>query len=420
MAIGYLLALLPSLGVLIGVVFLIVNFVRRATSERALILGLGFVMTFGIVSMSLSVPYYCMVKAFFGMSALVPFCVAGAIGLDWMASRHQLLRGLVFILLGVWALNSFASVWILSQSSRASIVRAGSLIEEEHFSDAAELLKGALAADPANLELRAMRAMSLASAGEHATARHEAEAILALHPRNASAHLAMASVLSSDNHLEEAMDHVRRAMESAPAYGRCYRDLGVLLIKGSRNQEASDVAREGLRVAPYDPDLRFLLGSALVALGDKSGSETQFILGAGLEPDNARGHYQAAVALEMQKRTAEAASHYESALRLRPDFAEALNNLAWIRASSPVDQLRDGAAGVRLAERACQITSYKEPLLIGTLSAAYAEAGRFEEAAATSAKARDLALAAGQTAIAEKNEELIRLFKSGRPYREQP
>jgi len=50
---------------------------------------------------------------------------------------------------------------------------------------------------------------------------------------------------------------------------------------------------------------------------------------------------------------------------------------------------------VRLAERACELTHYDEPLFIGTLAAAYAEAGRFSEAVTTAEKAEQLATSAG-------------------------
>jgi hypothetical protein len=57
--------------------------------------------------------------------------------------------------------------------------------------------------------------------------------------------------------------------------------------------------------------------------------------------------------------------------------------------------------------------------MIGTLAAAYAEAGRFEEAVAASEKARDLAQALGQQTLALKNQDLMQLFKTRQPYREQ-
>ena len=59
-------------------------------------------------------------------------------------------------------------------------------------------------------------------------------------------------------------------------------------------------------------------------------------------------------------------------------------------------------------------------MLIGTLAAAYAEAGRFDEAVAAAQKAHDLALASGQKELATKNQQLLELYQSRQAYREPP
>ena len=57
-------------------------------------------------------------------------------------------------------------------------------------------------------------------------------------------------------------------------------------------------------------------------------------------------------------------------------------------------------------------------MFIGTLAAAYAEAGRFPEAVTTAEKAERLATTAGLTAVAAKNRQLLELYRAGKPYRE--
>jgi lipopolysaccharide biosynthesis regulator YciM len=95
-----------------------------------------------------------------------------------------------------------------------------------------------------------------------------------------------------------------------------------------------------------------------------------------------------------------------------------LNNLAWALATSPDASKRDGKRAVQLAERACDLTQYQQPIMVGTLAAAYAEAGRFDDAVATAQKARDIALALGQKDIAGNNQHLLELYKSGRAFHE--
>jgi hypothetical protein len=73
---------------------------------------------------------------------------------------------------------------------------------------------------------------------------------------------------------------------------------------------------------------------------------------------------------------------------------------------------------VQLAERACELTHYGQPLFIGTLAAAYAEAGRFPEAVTTAKKAEQLAAAAGLKDLAGKNRQWLELYRVKKPYHE--
>jgi len=81
--------------------------------------------------------------------------------------------------------------------------------------------------------------------------------------------------------------------------------------------------------------------------------------------------------------------------------------------------VRDGAEAVRLARQAGALTLRKSPLALGTLAAAYAEAGRFSDAVRTAEEARDLAIADGQPQLAERNRILLELYRAGRPYHEE-
>jgi len=96
----------------------------------------------------------------------------------------------------------------------------------------------------------------------------------------------------------------------------------------------------------------------------------------------------------------------------------ALNNLAWQLATSPDAKLRDGTRAVKLAELACQQTQYQQTIMVGTLAAAYAEAGRFDDATAAAQKACVLAGQRGETNLLTRNQELLALYQKHQPYHE--
>jgi len=114
----------------------------------------------------------------------------------------------------------------------------------------------------------------------------------------------------------------------------------------------------------------------------------------------------------------EAIVQFQTALQIKPDSVDVLNNLAWLLATGPDAQLRDGVQAVQYAGRACELTHHGVTPLVGTLAAAYAEAGRFDDAIATAQKACALATAAGEKDLLEKNQKLLVLYRAHQPYHE--
>ena len=62
-------------------------------------------------------------------------------------------------------------------------------------------------------------------------------------------------------------------------------------------------------------------------------------------------------------------------IHIRPNDVALLNDTAWILATSTESALRKGAKAVKLAQRAVELSGNREPSLLDTLAAAYAEAG---------------------------------------------
>ena len=110
----------------------------------------------------------------------------------------------------------------------------------------------------------------------------------------------------------------------------------------------------------------------------------------------------------------EAIAQYQKALQIKPD-SRALNNLAWLLATCPDARLRDGVQAVKYAEQACELTHYGVTL-VGTLAAAYAEAGRYDDAMA--ARKSSLWPGGGRTGIAGDKPETAGFYRAHQPYHE--
>lgn len=96
------------------------------------------------------------------------------------------------------------------------------------------------------------------------------------------------------------------------------------------------------------------------------------------------------------------------------------NNRAWELATSADPAKRNGARAVELAEDACVQTHYQQAVMVGTLAAAYAEAGRFDEAIGAAQMACAMAEKAGDAKLLAKNKEMLGRFLQRQPYHEPP
>jgi tetratricopeptide (TPR) repeat protein len=75
------------------------------------------------------------------------------------------------------------------------------------------------------------------------------------------------------------------------------------------------------------------LGNALLREGKLQEAIGHFEQALRIKPDFADAHYNLGVALETLGRTQEAIQHYKQALRIKPDFTQAQNALARLQAS---------------------------------------------------------------------------------------
>ncbi len=131
-------------------------------------------------------------------------------------------------------------------------------------------------------------------------------------------------------------------------------------------------------------------------------------------PDPAgRGRY-----LSERGEYSRALAGYEEAIKLDPKNGFALNGLAWLLATRPEAQLRDGRRAVELATRACELTFRADEACVDTLAAAHAEAGDFKAAVESQREAIGL-LSQGDPSL-EHYRARLDAYKANKPFREVP
>ena len=98
-----------------------------------------------------------------------------------------------------------------------------------------------------------------------------------------------------------------------------------------------------------------------------------------------------------------------------PDDASLHNIKAWLLATCPDDELRDGTLAIEHANRACELSKWMNVAFVDTLAAAHAEAGDFEAAIEHQQSAVDMA---PTEMLGQGIKERLALYKSGQPYHE--
>ncbi len=132
-------------------------------------------------------------------------------------------------------------------------------------------------------------------------------------------------------------------------------------------------------------------------------------------PADANTFAQRAMLSSVEGDEASALADYLDAIEMQPNHALALNAAAWILATSPDEELRDGVRAVGYATRACEVTNWEDSSDLDTLAAAHAEAGDFKKAVQWQTKATDLA---PDDERADYQSRLD-LYQAGQKYREK-
>lgn len=106
------------------------------------------------------------------------------------------------------------------------------------------------------------------------------------------------------------------------------------------------------------------------------------------------------------------AAEWEAVVKEGSPTAATFNELAWLRATCPVEKYRNGSQAVECATKACELSAWKEANWIDTLAAAYAEAGNFDKAVEWQKKGMDLAPAEQKADF----ESRLKLYQEKKPY----
>ena len=303
------------------------------------------------------------------------------LGLSWLVCgltaslryRREIIGAIALLVLGalMWTTWVQASYWRDTQSlwTRALEVTTGNHLAHNNlgtFFNKRGQLDQALGHYEMALEIRS---------------RHQKsgyDLLLALYHSN------VANVLRQKGRFDEAINHCQTALQLQPDYSVALSNLGSALGDKGEIDEAILVLTKAVQIFPADSEVQISLAAALLQKGMDE----------------------------------EAIVHYENALGSDPRSLAALNNLAWLYATSVKQSIRNGPKAVKLAAHAIAITEGKDPLFLHKLAAAFAETGDFPKALNAADLALKLATDQGNAALVGELQRNIAIYQTNSPLRD--
>jgi tetratricopeptide (TPR) repeat protein len=229
-------------------------------------------------------------------------------------------------------------------------------------------------------------ALALQQAGDNAAALAEWKKALDIDPNDARANNGIAIALSVSGDSNGAIAYLRKATQINPDFFEAYYNLGLELAKKNRVDEAIDAWLNTVR----------------------------------LRPSFAAGHENLGYAYYLQGKFADSLTHLRLALDADPDRVSDLNLAASVLATCPDSSIRNSVDALAFADRAQTLTHGQDAAILDTLSAAYAEAGRFPNAIEVEQQAIAVASRQGKSALATTLKAHLTRYESNTPLREPP
>ena len=302
------------------------------------------------------------------------------------AKAHLKLQGAV----GVRAADPLSEALSdFARGERWHLLRARRALDAKRYAEAVAEFKLALAANPSSVSALVNLGVALMELGDAEAAREKFQAALRLAPTNAAAHANLGFLFSRQDSAAAAVEHLRAALAQEPADHEARFQLARELIKLKRTDEA---LTELTRVLESDT-------------GADAGNEAALLEWVKLT-------YRA-------QRYAVALDRLKQAHERFPQRGATMALLAFLLATIPPLELRDGTRALALAQQVYQATGAAEHGALVAL--ALAESGRCVEAAAWQRRMISAAESEQKPQLADQLKTELPLFEKAatcRPHRE--
>ena len=264
----------------------------------------------------------------------------------------------------------------------------------------------------ANFEARGSQ---LLGARQWADAAANLRKAVELAPDNAFSRLNLGTALYMQDDVDGALEQYREAVRLSPTMARAHFAIGVLMESRGQDGEAIKAYEAAVASDPAYTEPRFSLANALRRSGRVQESLSQYAEVLRLDATVSQASFGYAMGLVRLGRYQEASARLESAMKTyadQPGFAHAQARLL---AAAPDDRVRNGARALSIMN---ELMKTQQTLAMAeTMAMAFAEVGRFDEAAQWQRDAIRAANESKRDDLARKLTMNLRLYENRQPCR---
>jgi tetratricopeptide (TPR) repeat protein len=330
------------------------------------------------------------------------------------------MRGLLYMHGGSYdrAIADFTQIATLDPKNVSALYnRARACEAKQDFERALNDYTQVLRLDPSRTDVFRRRANAFREQQEYESALDDYNEALKLEPKNAALYRERGRVWTDRKEFERAIADLNEAIKLDPSNGANYHLRGNVYAEKDDYDKALADFTKAIELDPNESTFYVSRASALETKEMYERAISDYSDAIRLDPNNTALYAMRATAHSRVKHYADALADYEHGLRIAPNDVVALGGQAWLWATCADAKYRDGKKAVDSATRACELTDWKNPDLLDSLAASYAESGDFESAAKWEAKAIELL---PDEASRTLFREHLKLFASGKPYRDTP
>jgi tetratricopeptide (TPR) repeat protein len=328
-----------------------------------------------------------------------------------------------------WCAHGQASYWRNGESlwGHALAVTSGNFMAHDglgeqlakrgRLDEAIDHFQTALNIAPGYREIETNLSLALTKKGRTDEAITHLQALVKEYPNDAQAQYNLGNALRKKGDSQGAIAAYEKTLSIQARDPAAHYDLGIALDQNGQIDEAIAHYREAVREQPNYPEAYYLLGNDLLQKGHVDDAIAAYEQALKSRPAYPAAENNIGFALFQKGRPSEGIAHWQNALAAEPDSVDSLNNLAWVLATFPETWIRNGGQALALAKRANQLSGDKNPAILRTLAAAYAENSRFTEARVIAERGFQLANAQQNSALANILEGDIARYWANTPLR---